>query len=203
MECTIISLLSWHQWWWHLLPGPPWFSCQPVWRCSLVSHHAVPPLLLSACRELISHPSAMVFGPLPIYPTVRKDINCDLNTFDHFKRLLLLYLSKWGLFPTLLWQEASQGSICLIGEPIAISTILMALTSSASSAGSSDAAWSLPFQVLSRVTWRSRTFAPSATAATDTWMPVSCPEYPMGMSGNSFWNSCNRKWEIERFQTTH
>lgn len=102
--------------------------------------------------------------------------NCKKGDKELGKSYLLILNKEWPLYLTLLWQEASQGSICLIGEPIAISTVLIAFTSSASSAGSRDAAWSLPFQLLSRVTWRSRTFAPSATAATDTWMPVSCPE---------------------------
>lgn len=90
---------------------------------------------------------------------------------------------------TLSWHGFSQGSICLMLVPRDLSTNRMAFTSSVSSEGSREASWSLPFQLLSRVTWRSMTFAPRATAATEMWTPDSWPEYPMGISGNSFWYS--------------
>lgn len=93
--------------------------------------------------------------------------------------------------PTLSWHGFSQGNICLRPLPSALSTSRTERTSSASSDGSSEAAWSLPFHVLSKVTWRSMTFAPRATAATEILIPDSWPEYPMGISGNSFWYSCS------------
>lgn len=94
---------------------------------------------------------------------------------------------------TLSWHGFSQGNIRLIPLPSALSTSRTERTSSVSSAGSSDASWSLPFHVLSKVMWRSTTFAPRATAATVILTPDSCPEYPMGISGNSFWYSCSQQ----------
>lgn len=92
---------------------------------------------------------------------------------------------------TLSWHGFSQGSICLTPLPSALSTSRMERTNSASSLGTREASWSFPFQVLSKVTWRSTTFAPIATAATEITIPDSWPEYPMGISGNSFWYSCS------------
>lgn len=73
-------------------------------------------------------------------------------------------------------QASSQGKSCLTGDPMAFSTIRMLLTNSANSLGSSDAWWSLPFQVLSKVMWRSNILAPIATAAIEMAIPVSWPE---------------------------
>lgn len=53
---------------------------------------------------------------------------------------------------TLSWHGFSQGSICLRPLPSALSTSRIDRTSSANSGGSSEAAWSLPFHVLSKVT---------------------------------------------------
>lgn len=101
---------------------------------------------------------------------------------------------------TLSWHGFSQGNICLRPLPSALSTSRMERTSSVSSEGSSEAEWSLPFHVLSKVTWRSMTFVPRATAATEILIPDSWPEYPMGISGNSFWYSCS--WQVGQISLT-
>lgn len=128
-----------------------------------------------------------------------KQWKCHHNTLkaasdSHFS------LFSCGERITLSWHGFSQGNICLRLLPSALSTSRMERTSSASSGGSSDAAWSLPFNVLSKVTWRSMIFAPRDTAATEILIPDSWPEYPMGISGNSFWYSCN--WQVGETSVT-
>jgi len=77
---------------------------------------------------------------------------------------------------TLSKHACSQGNIVLMPVPSALSISRTERTSSASSEGNREAEWSFPFHVLSKVTWRSMTFAPRAMAPMEMSIPDSWPE---------------------------
>src|SRR5690242_17180511 len=84
------------------------------------------------------------------------------------------------LFRATLRMGSSLGVGALTPSPSAASTSRIALISSRSCSGSSDAWWSGPSRVRSRVKCFSMQAAPRPTAATATWIPRVWSESPTG-----------------------
>ncbi len=183
---------------------PPSPSYRPAGRCPQPWHPWARQPLPSACPE--SEQFLWGFWPWPpqTYPAELEREKEGILLLYSCVSLQYIKNSIWLTFLwmdlTLSWHGFSHGNICLRPLPSALSTSRTERTSSVSSEGTREAAWSLPFHVLSRVMWRSMTFAPRATAATEILIPDSWPEYPMGISGNSFWYSC--RWQVVETSVT-